>query len=396
MTTEELATGVDDLSLVRGDWPYRLQRKVGLIPAQGLGVGRRAIFFTALAWLPIAVWAVLEGRALPAPGAVTEPLLEHFGVHARLLLGIPLLIIAEALAQKTATRLLPQFVNAGIVEQKSAPQFRAVLAGIARLRDRAMPWVIIIGFALAWAFTGTVTERAHDLVWAAEPGPASSLGFGGWWYIYVSRPIFLVLLLGWLWRLMLLTLAFRRIARLDLAIVPTHADRTGGLAFVERFTGAFSLVAFVPAAVIAGGWAHDAEFHGLDVHSLYPMMAAGLLVTLVVFLAPYLSFVGPLARAKKQALLDYGALVARHGIAVRRKWIVGGLKNDEPLLSAPEIGPVADTAVLYELVHGMRTIPIGKTGLLAIALPVVIPFVAVLAIQIPLMQLLQQLAKGLL
>jgi hypothetical protein len=115
-----------------------------------------------------------------------------------------------------------------------------------------------------------------------------------------------------------------------------------------------------------------------------------------VFLAPYLAFVGPLARAKKQALLDYGALVARHGSAVRRKWIVGDSKADEPLLAAPEIGPVADTAALYELVHGMRALPVGKVGLLAIALPVVIPFVAVLALQIPLLQLLQQLAKGLL
>src|SRR5262249_20618795 len=144
------------------------------------------------------------------------------------------------------------------------------------------------------------------------------------------------------------------------------------------------------------GWAHDAEFHGLDVHTLYPMMVAGLAVALVVFLAPYLVFLGPLVRAKKRALLEYGALIARHGAGVRGKWILGNEQLEDPLLSAPEIGPVADTVSLYEAVTRMRPAPLGKVAVAAIALPVAIPFICVLATQIPLKQLLAQLAKGLL
>ena len=386
----------DDVSLVRDDPPFRWQRRFGLIPRSGgLGVGRRALFWTALAWLPIAVWAWWAGRALPEQGQTPEPLLQHFGVHARLLLGIPLLIVAEAVAQRTMAHLIPQFVHAGIVRPTDVPRFRVILARTARLRNATLPWVIIVGAALAWAFTGSVVHRAHELLWATESGTVPSLGFGGWWYVYVGRPIFIVLLLGWLWRVVLLAVTFKNIANLELAIVPTHPDRAGGLGFVERFPAAFSLVAFVSAMVIASGWAHDAEFHGLDVHSLYPMMAAALVVALFVYLSPYLVFAGPLGRAKKQALLDYGALVARHGAAVRSRWILGETKRDEPLLSAPEIGPVADTVSLYEAVQRMRPIPLGKAALLAIALPVAIPFIAVLAIQIPLKDLLQGLAKGL-
>ena len=390
------SSGDLDLSLVLGDAPFRVQRRVGLIPAQGLGVARRAVFFAALAWLPIAIWAWWAGRALPEPGQAHEPLLQHFGVHARLLLGIPLLIVAEAVAQRVAYRLIPQFVRSGLVRPADVPRFRAILADTARLRDAALPWVVIVALAIAWAFTGTVVARAHELNWATEGGAIPSLGFGGWWYVYVGRPIFLALLLGWLWRLVLLTAAFRRIAKLDLAIVPTHPDRAGGLGFLERLPSAFGLVAFVAACTVASGWAHDAEFHGLDVHSLFPMMAAGLVVTLAIFLAPYLVFSGSLARAKKQALLDYGALVARQGAGVRRKWIDGDAALDDPVLSAPELGPVADMATLYELVQRMRTVPLGKAALLAIALPVAIPFIGVLAIQIPLKELLQGLAKGLL
>ena len=385
----------DDVSLVQDDPPFRWQRRVGLIPRGGLGIGRRALFWTAFAWLPIAVWAWWAGRALPEQGQAAEPLLQHFGVHARLLLGIPLLILAEAVGQRIMHRLIPQFVRSGIVPPAEVPRFRAILARTARLRSATLPWVIMVGLAIAWAFTGSVVHRAHELLWAAEGGAVPSLGFGGWWYVYVGRPIFLVLLLGWLWRLILLALTLKRISKLDLLIVPTHPDRAGGLGFVERFPAAFGIVAFVMAMVIAGGWAHDAEFHALNVRSLAPMMGVALGVALVVYLSPYLAFAGPLARAKKQALLDYGALVARHGVGVRNKWILGDAKADDPLLSAPEIGPVADTIALYEAVQRMRPVPLGKSALLAIAVPVLIPFIGVLAIQIPLKELLQGLLKGL-
>ena len=195
---------------------------------------------------------------------------------------------------------------------------------------------------------------------------------------------------------MLLAVTLKGIAKLDLVIVPTHPDRAGGLGFVERCPAAFGIVAFVSAMVIAGGWAHDAEFHNLDVHSLFPMMGVALVVALVVYLSPYLAFAGPLGRAKKQGLLDYGALVARHGAAVRSKWILGDAKEKEPVLSAPEIGPVADTVSLYEAVQRMRPIPLGKAAVLAIAVPVLIPFIGVLALQIPMKELLQGLLKGLL
>jgi hypothetical protein len=82
--------------------------------------------------------------------------------------------------------------------------------------------------------------------------------------------------------------------------------------------------------------------------------------------------------------------------AVQSRRIAGETKEDDPLVSAPQIGPVADTAALCEPVQRMRAVPLGKAALLAIALPVAIPFIGVLAIQIPLKDLLLRLAKGLL
>src|SRR5262245_60302894 len=88
-------------SLVQGDPPYHIQQKLGLIPSRGLGVPRRVLFFILLTWAPMMVWALVSRRLFP--GLVTEPLLEHFGVHVRCLVAIPLLIAAEAVAEITTT-----------------------------------------------------------------------------------------------------------------------------------------------------------------------------------------------------------------------------------------------------------------------------------------------------
>ena len=116
------------VSLVRGDLLFRLQRKVGLIPEQGLGIMRRALFWALLAWLPTAVWAWLQGGFLPAEGS--EPLLSHFGINARLLLAVPLFIIAEGMMQSTLTGTLPRLVSSGIVPLSEREALRAVLQGV--------------------------------------------------------------------------------------------------------------------------------------------------------------------------------------------------------------------------------------------------------------------------
>ena len=390
--SEDVTTDTDfELSLVRGDALLRLQRRIGLVPAGGLGVGRRALVLALFAWLPLAVWAWLSGHALPS--GVGEPLLQHFGIQVRCLVAIPLLVLAEGVAHGLTTRLIPHFVRSGLVSEHDRPRFREILLGIATLRDRTLPWVVILGAVVAWRALGPT--ETHELVWAGEGAAPTSLGFGGWWFSWVARPLFTVLLLGWLWRLLLLCVLFRRIGRLDLALVPTHPDRAGGLGFLESMPNAFSPVVFAISAVLASRWAHDVLYHGVHVAALRPQMIALVVLALLLFLAPLLLWVGPLAAAKRRALLDYGALVGQHGRLVRGRWILRLPPEDDALLDAPEIGPVADTVTLYEAVKKMRAAPIGRSSLLVIALAAGLPMLPVLAIEIPLRELLKGLLGAL-
>jgi hypothetical protein len=381
-----------ELPLVRGDLLFRLQRRIGLIPAEGLGVGRRAVFYALVAWLPVAAWALVEGRALP--GKTAEPLFEHFGIHARCLVAIPLFILAEATANSIGTQLVRNFLAHGLITDADRPRLRQIRESIARLRDGVLPWIFVAGVVAAWLIAGPGAREVHALIWATD-GVEQATPFGAWWFLYVSRPIFLALLLAWLWRIVLWTVALARIARLDLALVPTHADRVFGLGFLERTPAAFMPYLLGVSVLLASAWAHDIVYHGVDVHALVLPFAVFVGVVLILMLAPLLAFAPVLARAKRQALADYGALVARHGRLVRERWIEGKDPPDAGLLEAPEIGPVADTIALYEAVERARTVPIGKRTLMVILLPIAVPMLAVASLQVPLGDVLLKVLKTL-
>lgn len=378
------------LSLVRNDLIFRAQRRVGLIPANGLGIVRRAIFWPLFAWLPIAAWGLYQGRVVfPADD---HSLLAHFGVHVRLLVALPLFILAEGLYQRLAIRLLPCFVTSGIVPLAEVPEFREALARTARLRDNSFPWMVILAAVVANATLPQFMSSLHELAWTIGPDDtAPELGFGAWWFLYVARTIFVILFLGWLWRVVLVAVLFRRVTQLRLSIVPTHPDRTGGLGFIAYLPVAFAPVVLALGCVLGAHWAHDLVYHDATVQAIKWQMGAFVVVALLLFLSPLLVFAGPLGRAKRQALLDYGALVGEHGRLVRRRWIEGREIEDDTVLGAPELGPVADTTALYEAVENMRPIPLSKRTVAPLALAAVLPMLVVAAIQVPIVEMLKKL-----
>ena len=64
-------------------------------------------------------------------------------------------------------------------------------------------------------------------------------------------------------------------------------------------------------------------------------------------------------------------------------------------MSAPEIGPVADTVALYEIVAKMRSVPVGRKALMPVVAAAVLPLVPVFATQVPLKQIVAMLLKPL-
>lgn len=377
------------VSLIRGDLLFRLQRRVGLIPEQGLGIARRALFWSLFAWLPTAVWAWLNRAFLPAEGI--EPLLAHFGVNARLLLAVPLFIFAEGMVHSTLSKILPRLVSSGVVTPLQQQDLTAVLKSVAKLRDTVYPWIIIAAILVTVFLLVPTGPADHELQWGN--GQSDGIGFGAWWYLYVGRTIFLVLLLAWLWRLVLLFVLFKRIIGLGLSLVPTHPDRCAGLGFMAKIPIMFAPVVFAISSVLAAGWAHQMVYHGATVASLRTEMIGFVVALPLIFLTPYASFFGLMLKTKKQGILDYGDLIGNHGRLVRERWIDGKPVPDTPLLDAPELGPVVDIAAPYELISRMRPLPLNKGSVFQLVGAAVLPMIIPLALELPLTNILKLLLK---
>jgi hypothetical protein len=344
-----------------------------------MGTGRRIVVAVALTWLPLVLWALWNHLLLP--GFADEPLLRHFGIHARFLIALPLFLASEGWVERTLGRVLPQFVSSGAVDDSLLPAYRRVLGGAVRLRDSRVALLVIVGLVAAASVVGWEdADHNHELLWT-QPIPGH--GFASLWFTCVSRPIFLLVLLAWLWRLVVVTRLFQQIAGLDLRLAPTHPDRAGGIGFVDKLPAAFAPFVFGCSVVIAARWGHDALYHGLVVDEL--SLPAGMLVagSALIGLAPLAMFVAPLMALKRRSLAGVGALLANYGRLFERRWLRHETVDDDGLLGAPEIGPVADTVALYEAVSRIRPLPVSRRAIVPLALAAALPMVPVFATQMP-------------
>ena len=359
--------------------------------ADGLGAGRRAVFFALLTWLPIVVWAAATGQLWN--DATGERLLQHYGVHVRCLVAIPLLILAEAAMHGTARRMASQFVSSGIVGPDQRAGFDLVIGDVRRLRDGSLLWVLVLGAAIAWSFADQPAQHDDAMAWAV--GADGTLGFGGWWSAYVVRPIFLALVMGWLWRMLLVTTGSGASAgstsssyrRTPTARVDSRSSRSSP--GHSRWWRSRCRRCSRPAGRMRSS---ITPRHWIRSSSRPPRSSA----------CGRCSCCCRSSRSRRRccsararAIPAYSALVGEQGRLVHRRWILREPVDDNPILDASEIGPVADAATMYDAVKRMRVVPIGKAAIVKMLVPIALPMIVVAALQIPLKQLLVTVVKAL-
>ena len=388
-TLESPVEGDDRLSPIGDDAALNWLDNLGLIGKDGSGVAIRAVIVALVAWLPIAGWAAWQGRLLEQGAG--EPLLGHFGVHVRCLVALPLLILGDTLFRTAAKRAGTLFLSSGLVTASCRDAYERTIRGARVLVTSPLTTVLLVGMTLAWLAATRPDTHEHELVWAGARDGA--LGFGGAWYAYFVRPLFVFLVLRWLWRMAVLAWWLWRVGRIDLSLVPSHPDRSGGLAFVARLPHAYALLTLVLSAVLASRWAHELEFHDADLKSFVVPLAIFAVLWTMFALLPVFAIVPRILKLRKFATLEYAALAAEQGRLVRRRWILREKVADDPVLDASEIGPVADMNAMYDAVDSISVVPLIKAAIGAILLPIAIPMLAMAAIKVPIGQLLLKVLK---
>src|SRR5438552_7513641 len=379
-----------DFSLVLGGPLFQLLRRAHLSDDALMMVRQLITVIALIAWLPLLVLSALEGRLLGGSAAV--PFLLDVEVHIRLLVALPLLIIAEV--HQRMRPLLRQFLERDLIPENAMPQFEAGIASAFRLRNSVLAELLLIAFVYGVGILIIWREylALDSATWYAIPSvDGSKVSLAGMWYGYVSLPIFQFLLLRWYFRLFIWTRFLWQVSRIELSLVPTHPDRVGGLTFLSNTVYAFTLLAVAHGALLAGQLANRIFFVGAELTQFKAEIAIVVVFLLCVILGPLLVFAPQLAAAKRRGLREYGTLAERYVREFDAKWLRGGAPPDEPFVGSADIQSLADLGNSYEVVRTMRAAPITRDAIVRLAAATLVPIVPLLLTMMPLEELLKKL-----
>jgi hypothetical protein len=383
--------GPQDFSLVLGGPLYQLWRRLFLAgPALEL-LARRMIGIPLVAWLPLLVLTTFQG--LVVGHAVAVPFLYDFAVHARFLVAVPILLLAELVVHERIQRVVQQFLKEGLVPAETLSGFQAAIASTMRLRNSLIIEVAlaVFAFGFGWAVWRGDTGLTNSTWFASIEGGHPRATLAGWWYLHISIPMFQFLLYRWYFRLFVWFVFLKRVSRLPLRLTPTHPDRAGGLGFVGSAAHAFVPVIVAQSIVLSAVVGSRIVFHGRTLVSFQYEIAAFLILELLLVLGPPCVFMRTLLDLKRQGRREYGVLAARYTSEFHAKWIEGGAPRDEPLLGSSDIQSLADLANSYTVIGEMKPVPFGKETIVQVVGAAAIPLLPLALSIIPADQILQRL-----
>jgi len=353
-------------------------------------VKRRVIVISLLTWLPLLLLALLTDKA----GGPSQVAFFHdVEVHVRFLLALPLLLVAELVVHQRIKPIVRQFIERGIIPTQTRQRFEAIIVSAMRLRNSMPIEVLLIILVLTVGHYLWSSQIILDATtwYATLVDGQRRFTQAGYWYAYISIPIFQFLLLRWYFRIIIWVRFLWQVSRLDLHLLPTHPDRAGGLGFLGGSAAAFMPLLLAQGTLLAGNIANRIFYTGTTLLDFKQEIIAVAVFFLLLVLGPLCVFAPRLAQLKREGLLEYGALASRYVEGFDQKWLRGGAPLDEPLVGTGDIQSLNDLAGSFEVVNSMRSFPFGKTVLLQTTIAGLVPLLPLTLTMISLEEIVQRL-----
>ncbi len=387
-----------DFSLVLGGPLFQLLMRLKLTtPALAL-LKKRILFITLFAWLPLLIFSLMDGKAW---GGLEVPFLFDFEAQSRFLVALPLLIAAELVVHKRVRIMVGQFIERNIITENVLPKFMELIASAMRLRNSVLfesllLFFIFVGGHYLWtAFSGMQTIVSSIGSWyATSDSQGIHLSKAGYWYFFISRPLFQFILSRWYFRLFVWARFLWQCSRLKLNLIPTHPDGSGGLGFLAQISGALFLLIAAHGILLSGLIADYIFYAGAKLPDFMLLIIGIVLFLYLIILGPLLVFIVPLLRAKRNGLREYGILASCYVSEFDHKWVSGGAACDEPLLGSSDIQSLADLANSFQVIRNLQPVPFSKETLLQITFIALIPVLPLVLTMIPLDELIRKFIEA--
>lgn len=350
---------IQDFSLVLGGPLYQLYRRAHLSGDALELLLRRVLAIAAFTWLPLLLLSWFDGRAIG--GGIKIPFLYDIEAHARFLVALPALVIAELVVHRRTGPVIRRFVERRIVVDKDLPKLTAAVDSALRARNSVALEVslLVLVYTLGlWLWRSDIAVGVAT--WYAVPeGEHLNLTLPGYWYAYVSIPIFQFILLRWYMRIALWFRLLWQVSKLNLHLTGAHPDRAGGIGFLGKSSYAFAPILFAEGTLMSGLIASRVVYQGQDLLS-FKMEAAGTIFAMVLgILGPLVMFSWKMDLAKRKSSADYGLLANRYVFGFEEKWLRGSPPDIGELLGTGDVQSLADLGNSYLVVGEMRIVPFG-------------------------------------
>jgi hypothetical protein len=353
---------------------------------------RRVIGIPLFAWVPLLLLSLISGVAV---GGVAVPFLRDLDVHLRFLVALPLLIVAERIVHGRIRPLVHQFVDRGIIAPEDETRFNAIINSTMRLRNSAVLEVILLVLSVVvgyWIWRQNVVLDISTW-YAIKSGVSTHLTLAGYWYAWVSLPIFRFILLRWYARLFLWYRFLWQVRKLPLRLNLFHPDRAGGLGFLSDSIMVFAPVLQAHTVLLAGIIGNRIWHAGAKLPEFKFDIIGVMSFLLLLVCTPLIFFMIHLGQARRTALREYGILASHYVNDFRSKWTLHGLPRSEPVLGSSDFQSLADLANGFEVVRQARLLPLSRDNVVRLVLLLALPLAPLIFTVMPVDELIGKLLK---
>jgi len=229
--------------------------------------------------------------------------------------------------------------------------------------------------------------------YAVRSDGTMSLSKAGYWYAFISLPIFRFLLFRWYFRIFLWYQFLWRVRRLPLQLNLFHPDHAAGLGFLAASIPALAPVLLAQTTLFSGAVADRILHAGARLVDFKLEIAGAIVFLMLVVLAPLAFFVVHLSRARRKARREFGILSSKYVDDFRDKWIRHKTDSTEPLLGTPDLQSLADLANSFKTVSEIRLLPFDKQALIQLVGILILPIVPLILTVIPLKEIVGWVVK---
>ncbi len=333
-----------------------------------------------LCWLPLAVLSIFD----LGWDRFFLLFIRDVSTHVRFLFVLPLLVVSRRYVNKAFDQTIDFFYEAGIVDSKNASELEGLMQRLEKWKNsKIIDWIIIALVYLSF-FLQQQRPGSAAGVYAPWHSLDDRITPAGWWYLLLSLPILHLLLYRWVYTIILWMVFLRKIARLNLHLSALHPDGVGGLGFLHYTQINFSPVALAFSALSAGVTNNLIIFSNVSLADYKVAIGSVILFVFLLFILPLLQLMPVLVKTKRKYFMQYSL----------EAWPIAR-KFEEELAAyyatgeeRPDTSWHVDLLGSFEKAKSMKVVLVDKVLLLAFAAAIILPFLPVVAQQVPLKHLL--------